>query len=396
MNLHLILTGRCNLTCRYCYQNARPRPERMPRNVATEAVLRVLALGDPPHRLVLSGGEPFLARDLVHTLIRLVREHANRWGQVECVVLSNGTLVSASDVDALAASDVELQLSFDGVPEAQSQRRPGTDRTLVRLIEGAFDRQTAWARRRLTIQMMLLGTTVSHLAQSVRSHAGRGVREVSIEPLATHDPSWDGGVRRQLEAQVEEILADGLEHYERTRRIPVTFLRRGGTRRGVHAGVPPSPFVCGAPWKGNVTVDPSGRAWACPSFVPSIQELPPLGREAAAALLVGDIWQPDLGQCLADLPRRAGLVPLLRLNEGRRSSRGLCSDCAVNAECSVCPASTCFIPGNRDPHRIPDNQCDFQQVTLEASRRFQGQIAAASFLGDMRRRTEALKRMVRA
>ena len=385
MNLHLILTGQCNLACAYCYQNARPPRGRMSRATARAAVETVLAAGEPPHRVVLSGGEPFLARERVIDVIRLVRDGAARWGTVECVVLSNGTLVSNADLEVLAANGVELQLSFDGPEASQSRRMPGTFSLLDRLVARAFERQPSWAARQLTIQMTLPADTVSGLAESVRYHVERGVSVVSVEPLATHDPGWTAGTRRRLECQVQEIVAHSLAHYEHTGRVPVAFLREGtgGDRQST---ADPSPFVCGAASGTNVAVDPAGRAWACPSVVPSLQRLPPLAGEAASALHLGDVRIPDLVRRLRELPRRAGSAPLLRLGEDRRSSRGRCRDCGVASECRVCPVSTAFVPGNRDPHWIPDNQCDFQRVTAEARRGFQARIAGASRLGEMRRR----------
>lgn len=180
-----------------------------------------------------------------------------------------------------------------------------------------------------------------------------------------------------------------LEHWERTGEIPVTFLRPSARRRET---VGPRAFVCAAPAGRNVAVDPTGRAWGCPSFVPGFQRLPPLGEEAAAGLHLGDVRHPDFRQRLAELPRRAGTVPLLVTREERRSLSGRCVDCPHAEQCLVCPAATCFIPGNRDPHRIPDNQCDFQRLILEARQRFQQRVAGPSLLREIRCRTRPWER----
>jgi hypothetical protein len=232
--------------------------------------------------------------------------------------------------------------------------------------------------------MMLQGATVSTLAESVRYLLGAGVPEVGIEALATHDPSWTPLTGGRLATQIDAVARDSLEHWERTDEIPVTFLRPSARRRET-AG--PRAFVCSAPSGRNVAVDPSGRAWGCPSFVPGLQRLPPLGEEAAAGLHLGDVRHPDFRQRLAELPRRAGTVPLLVAGPKRQSLSGRCADCPHAEQCLVCPAATCFIPGNRDPHRIPDNQCDFQRLTLEARRRFQQRVAGPSLLREMRCRT---------
>ncbi len=394
MDLHLIVTSACNLACTYCYQTAPREAARMSTEIAEAAVRIVLAAGDPPHRVVLSGGEPLLARDLVHQVIRSARDRAGESDSIDCVILSNGTLVNDDDLDLLAATDTELQLSFDGL--GQDRRAPGSAVPLGRLIARTMLRHPSWARRRLSVAMMVQGATVSTLAASIRSLLVWGVAEIGVEPLATHDPDWTGVARERLRQQVEEVATDSLAHWGRTGRLPVTFLRKAARRRNESDAERSSPFVCGAPTGRNVAVDPRGRAWACPSFVASLQRLPPLGEEAATALHLGDVRHPDFSRRLADLPRRSGAVPLLRLSPERRSARGRCVDCPHAVDCLVCPAATCFVPGRRDPHWIPDNQCDFQWITLEERRRVQQRIAGASLLREMRRRTRALRRLARA
>lgn len=376
MELHLTLTRACNLACAYCYQNARRPPFRMEPATAEKAIPTVLAAGEPPHRVVVSGGEPFLVRGLVERVIRLVADARTRWGPVECAVLTNGTLVTDADLDLLAEDDVELAVSFDGVESVQARRAPGSFVRLDHLLDRAFARRPRWARRRLSIAMMLPGAVVPSLAESVRYLTDKGIAEVGVEPLATHDAGWTASTREHLVEQVDEVVRDGLRRWKRTGGIPVAFLRAGSRSRGdVPPGAGPSPFVCAAPSGRNVAVDADGRAWGCPSFLPSVQHLPPLGEEAAAGLALGNVKDSQFPDRLAALARRAGLVRLLMDKEWRRSRRGPCRDCPHAAECFVCPAATAFIPGNVDPHRIPDNQCDFQWTTLEARRLFQDTIA---------------------
>jgi hypothetical protein len=218
----------------------------------------------------------------------------------------------------------------------------------------------------------------------VRDHVERGVPAVSVEPLATHDPGWSRLSRRRLEVAVREIVSHSLAHHDRTGGVPVTFLR--GSGEGPSPVRATSPFVCGAASGTNVTVDPDGRAWACPAVVPSLQQLPPMAREAASALCLGDVRSPDFPRRLAELPRRAGPAPLLQSSRERRSSGGRCRDCELVSDCRVCPLCTAFVPGNPDPHWVPENQCDFQQVTLPARRRFQDRIGGGALIRDMRRR----------
>ena len=55
---------------------------------------------------------------------------------------------------------------------------------------------------------------------------------------------------------------------------------------------------------------------------------------------------------------------------------------AYLTECMVCPVSIGHIPGNRDPHRVPDFPCAFNLVMLGARDRFQAAIDPRRILRD--------------
>jgi sulfatase maturation enzyme AslB (radical SAM superfamily) len=372
----------------------------MSRATATTA-LRILAAGGKgSRRLTLSGGEPFLARDLVYEAIGIARVHAAASGPIECAVLTNGTLITDADIDLLAVNDVGLQVSLDGLESSQELRAPGSFQGVDRFLDRSLRRQAGWARRRLAVAVTLQAVAVPVLAQSICHLLNKGTRDIRVEPLTTHDAQWTEVTRRQLAEQVDQVADLSLKLWEETGEVPVGFLRQGESVRPGETASDPRPgardLVCTAPLGQGFLVDPDGHAWCCTPFAASLQLLPPLGRAAASSLDLGDVRDSRFWRRLAELPRGARSQALFTNREEKWSSRGRCRDCAQAAECRVCPGSTTHIPGNRDPHRIPDNQCDFQRVTIAARRRFQEQVAAPGFLRDLQRQTHAMRRLVEA
>jgi sulfatase maturation enzyme AslB (radical SAM superfamily) len=309
-------------------------------------------------------------------VVSLLRSHRGRHGTIECTVLTNGTLVADADIDFLAHHDVNLQVSFDGVETAQARRAPATHGRILRRLEGAIERQATWARGHLSVAMTTQAATVGTLSRSVRLLLSAGVQDIRLGPLTTHDPGWVRSVAGQLEEQVDRLTTDSRRHWERTGEVPVDFLSPNRRRRRSPGGRPPG-AVCAVASPESVTIDPDGRAWACPAFAGSVQSLAVQDAEVWGHLDLGSVLAPGFRRALAQLPRQAGRLPLLKDKERKVSARGSCVDCPVFAQCMTCPASAVHAPGNRDPHRIPDHQCDFQLVTLQARRRFLAQIDAS-------------------
>jgi MoaA/NifB/PqqE/SkfB family radical SAM enzyme len=121
----LLLTNRCNLTCRHCYTASHLDAEY---GLSTDRVLRLIdecydELG--PVRFVLSGGEALLrSRDCLAILEYAARKH-------EIKVISNGTLIGPRLARALASFDMDIKISLDGGSSAAHDAMRG---------EGSFKR----------------------------------------------------------------------------------------------------------------------------------------------------------------------------------------------------------------------------------------------------------------
>ena len=107
VEVDLILTRRCNFTCRYCVHGTGPQPKEF---LNTDAALRVIeeAADLGVVTVTLSGGEPTLHPDLPEIISAVVRR------KMECFVSTNGSLLDEAMTEALAASGLHtIQVSLD-------------------------------------------------------------------------------------------------------------------------------------------------------------------------------------------------------------------------------------------------------------------------------------------
>lgn len=109
VSAYLHVTQRCNMSCAFCYSQDSGRnttPDPTPSELS-RAINLLAALGC--RRLVISGGEPFLRRDL-SDIARLARQA----GITEVDVLSNGLLVDKDVLHSLQECIDSIAIAFDG------------------------------------------------------------------------------------------------------------------------------------------------------------------------------------------------------------------------------------------------------------------------------------------
>lgn len=142
MKLTLFVNHRCNLRCRYCYTGRkfdRPMPARTMR--------RAIDFGVDSARkkyILVSffGGEPTLELDLVEQAMAYARGRAARAGlRPFFAIATNGTVVNARLLRLLRDNDVNVQVSYEGCPEAQdATRRFRNGRSSAARVEAGLKR----------------------------------------------------------------------------------------------------------------------------------------------------------------------------------------------------------------------------------------------------------------
>lgn len=363
----LVLTAACNLSCSYCYQNAK-NDRRLAWDTAQHALDLLVASPRSHVELLFIGGEPLLEFPLIEQAVEYVRTHRRPHQSVQFEVITNGTLLGEREAAFFADHDFQMQLSFDGVASAQLLRGAHTFATLDRLLDRLRATEPGFFDERLSVNITLLPRTVATLAESVRYLIEeKGIQELFITPSLDASRDWRPERISELEAAFAEIYRMSRRRFRETGDVPLKILRRTGppSRRR------PEMSMCGVGRGDQIAVDVDGQAHGCLTFVESYQAFKlPFLRSRVEAMRLGDVRAPDLRARLASYPDTVRDAEIFHHKERKYSSYGQCVDCRYLAECDVCPMSIGRLPGHEDPRRIPDFHCAYNLVSLKYRHRF--------------------------
>ncbi len=339
-----VLTTACHLDCSYCHQGRR-RSREMSWPVLQRALERIEASGAREPVLALTGGEPLLCWSLVHRAVTTVRREIPGGEGWRISVTTNGLELDRRRIRFLAAHDVEVQISLDGVREAHDLRAPGTFDRLNTALVRMRGHHPSWFRRRVAVGMTLTAANVTFFARSVEYLVGMGVSRIRAAPLLTHEPRWSAGAEVELERQAEMTFHFLHEHFLRTGTVPLESFRRRDQRIGRKSGR----MVCKVRSPETMAVGVDGVLAGCPLLLPHAS---------------GGTAAPPVLRTWADDPDWPGL------RKNRCSGRARCRDCEFIDECLVCPVASAHIPGNSDPRRVPAFNCAFNRIFGAFRRRF--------------------------
>jgi uncharacterized protein len=125
--LSLNVAQACNMSCGYCYADEgafRGRARLMSSATARAAVDRLIAESLPGADLVVGfmGGEPFLARELIHETVHYAEQAVRTAGRrVRFSLTTNATLLEADDARLMSEHPFQVAFSVDG-PKALNDR----------------------------------------------------------------------------------------------------------------------------------------------------------------------------------------------------------------------------------------------------------------------------------
>jgi sulfatase maturation enzyme AslB (radical SAM superfamily) len=315
----------------------------------------------PQAGIVFTGGEPLLEFRQVRDAVEHAEGILPPGKSLKYWLITNGLLLSAEIAGFLQEHKFKVQLSFDGVEEAQRDRGAHTFNILDRLLDSLrADFPDLW--RRLQVTATVTPRNVRFVAQSISYFLGKEVTDLSIAPVITHYPGWENSEIERLDAQFAEVSDLSWRHLLATGKVPLRCFRKGDPPSG-QAG---RQSVCSALRGSALTVDVDGQVCGCPLFVDSSQDFPAGSlMSGLEALRMGHIEGPDFAGRRAAAIRAAEELAPPDWAARRYSSLGRCCDCPYQAECSICPVSIWSKPDDTDPFRVPDFVCAFNRVMLK-------------------------------
>jgi sulfatase maturation enzyme AslB (radical SAM superfamily) len=314
------------------------------------------------------GGEPLLEFPLIKRAIRYIESARAADLKIAYTVTTNGLLLDRDTARFLARHEVVTFISCDGVAAAQELRAPGSFERLDGVLRDVAETEPEFLRGCCRAAITLSSRNVGFLAESFDELVRRGVGEVAVSALVTHDPGWRPAHIDVLTDQMASVVATSLEHLKRTGDVAFTPFRpteaNGRPQRD-------TPSLCSAVNPKSLTVDVDGLVSRCVMLAESYQDLPkgPLGR-GLEAMRLGDFRDADFDRRLAEFPSHAHAALIFDNKRDNYSSYRKCDGCRYLYQCSICPVSICHIPGNTDPNRIPDLQCAFNLAVLTARELF--------------------------
>jgi MoaA/NifB/PqqE/SkfB family radical SAM enzyme len=129
--LLLLLTNRCNLSCRHCYVSSNPHGAHGLPLPSVLEFIDALVAHNGPLGLSLSGGEALARRDDALAILQHVQGRLPNW------LLTNGTLITRDVASDLVATDTIVRISLDGGNAAthDAMRGAGAWARLMRGLE---------------------------------------------------------------------------------------------------------------------------------------------------------------------------------------------------------------------------------------------------------------------
>ena len=320
------ITERCNRACKHCYQDGHATAELASTDLLTivdrmeEAVRKWGRKGT----LSLTGGEPFIRRDDLHTLM-------NRIDGSECLayydILTNGSLISEAETEALVKHPRlrRIQVSLEGATAKTNDaiRGPGSFESTISAIRFLRD-------ARIDVSVMSTISRLNHQeVPDLIELAGReGVTTLALERLI---PEGTGAGLSDQVLNSEELR----KVYEGVYQVATnSSLVRVLLYRPLFALLAPDDPTVGALCSaGNnaLTIMPDGTVYPC-------RRLPiPIGNVLTDGFF--KIWY--------------GSEVLWQLRNPDNLG-GKCRDCDLLTQCRGCRAMAYFTTGN---YMAEDPQC---------------------------------------
>lgn len=136
LNVEVHLTHRCNLKCIHCFQDSSPDCRKF-EELSCDEWIRIFDQLEQSkvQSVMISGGEPFFYKHFTELFSHIVSKKLNY------SVLTNATLISQRDINALSQKNVALSISLDGFSEELHDRLrgKGTFKKTVGVIRDLID-----------------------------------------------------------------------------------------------------------------------------------------------------------------------------------------------------------------------------------------------------------------
>jgi len=127
MNFIIVLTDKCNLRCKYCYEKEKTYSD-MSVETARKSILfvkdcitREIDLNRKEHNIVFHGGEPLLKYDMIKYFVIEFNKISNV--KIQYYITSNGTIFKEEIAYFIKNNNINFSISIDGTKSSHDKNR---------------------------------------------------------------------------------------------------------------------------------------------------------------------------------------------------------------------------------------------------------------------------------
>ena len=196
--IEFVITGKCNLSCRYCatrerYASVNGAEDIMQEDTALKAVDLLRQFYDNgPLLIKFFGGEPLLGSEIIYKVMSKLSEFGI---DTENMIATNALLLNEDTIDFLAEHRFLTYISLDGCAEAHDRYRKdkrgrGTHDKVVEKLQMIQARQPEYFKKYVVINMVVTPENVQNYDNNVNYILGMGIAHDQIRPTdtaPTHD-----------------------------------------------------------------------------------------------------------------------------------------------------------------------------------------------------------------
>jgi uncharacterized protein len=191
--LEFVITGQCNLSCRYCATRERyASPDGAGGIMSEETALKAVGLlrrfyDNGPLLVKFFGGEPLLGIKVIHKVMSKLSEFGI---DSENMIATNGLFLDEETIDFLAEHRFLTYLSLDGPAAVHDRFRKdkhgrGTYNKVVEKLQLIQARQPEYFKEYVVFNMVVTPEHVGNYVDNVNHLLGLGVAHDQIRPTDT-------------------------------------------------------------------------------------------------------------------------------------------------------------------------------------------------------------------
>ncbi len=334
----IIITGKCNLACTYCYEHIKTN-DHLTENMIPKIIDFInryqqeeIVIDKQHININLNGGEALLYFNTIKKLVRSLKSI----GITNFQLSTNLTLAEDDILEYLFNNNFSLHISIDGIERMHNKHRvyingTGSFQTVYTNIKKIRERYPSW---RNSYNITFTPETVRYLFKGFKLLTNLGIRNIHTTYCA--DYKWDEKALLQFRGELEKIRKEYIKYFIKGEKLYFKLFS-DSIRYTIH-NRKPSCGVC----QDEITIMPNGDIIPCGAFV---------GQKHPNNYIIGTIKD------YVDMNR----IKELFFTRGMNVSE--CKGCELEKRCHVdCYAVNYRV--NNDFYDIPDSCCHLNQICL--------------------------------